>query len=154
MGRQRCTSSPRPEPATPSQAALLAWLRGPPRRSQLLLAVVCRVSQQLISAYANRRLRPEPGGEAARLLEIATGRRVTVAGWLIPQEVVERDERNAQAAAFARAVASGAHIELVPATLNTLRLGGTAASRKGTRRNSSTAVKSGKVGRLAARRAR
>jgi hypothetical protein len=87
-------------------------------------------------------------------LEIATGRRVTVAGWLTPQEVVERDERNAQAAAFARAMASGAQIELVPATLDTLRLGGTAASRKGARRTGSTAAKSSKVGRLAARRAR
>jgi hypothetical protein len=88
------------------------------------------------------------------LLEIATGRRVTVAGWLTPQEVVERDERNAQAAAFARAVASGAHVELVPTTLDTLRLGATAASRKGARPNGGTAATSSKVGRLAARRAR
>jgi len=133
MGRAR-RSPPPLEPPTLSQAALLAWLRGPPRRSQILLAVACRVSQQLISAYATRSLRPEPDSEAARLLEIATGGRVTPPGWLTPDELAERDKRCMQAAAFARAIASGARVELVTATFEGPKA--TKSARRATRRTS------------------
>lgn len=111
MGRSRRSSPPR-EPATPSQAALRAWLRGPPRRPQILLAVACRVSQPLISGYARRVFRPGPDSEVAKLLEIATGGLVTPSGWLTPAELAERDARRTEAAAFARAIASGAQVEL------------------------------------------
>ncbi len=120
MGRDR-RSKRFAEPATPSQAALAAWLRGPPRRSQMLLAVVCQVSQPLVSAYATRRLRPDPESEAARLLEIATAGLVARAGWLTPDEQSERDARSEQAEVFARRVASGARIGLTTIELPTRR---------------------------------
>lgn len=101
---------PPPEPATPAQAALRAWLNGPPRRSQALLAAACRVSQQLISAYANGHLRPEAGSEAARLLEIATAGRVAASGWLTPEELAQRDAHNMRAAAFACAITEGPRV--------------------------------------------
>ena len=148
MGRPRRPSPPR-EPATPSQAALRDWLRGPPRRSQMLLAVVCRVSQPLISAYASRRLRPDPDSEAARLLEIATAGRVTPAGWLTPAELPEREARREQAAAFARAIASGARVELMAMTFEPPKRGRRSASRSVPQRTSSSPQSKGYATRRA-----
>ena len=95
------------EPATKSYAELVAWLHGPPRRSQAVLAAVCSVSQTALSLYASRRARPNPDSEVACLLELATGGRVACMGWLTPDELAERRRRRTRAATFARAIAKG-----------------------------------------------
>src|SRR5262249_26048245 len=95
------------EPATRSYAELVAWLHGPPRRSQAPLAEACHTSQTALSLYASRRARPNPDSEVASLLELATGGRVTCLGWLTPDEVAERRRRRVRAARFARAIAKG-----------------------------------------------
>lgn len=153
MGRSRRPPSQHIEPVTPSQAALLAWLRGPPRRSQVLLAAACRVSQQLISAYANRRLRPDPGSEAARLLEIATAGRVTPSGWLTPDELAERDTRNMHAAAFACAIASGTPVGIVTTAGVPAENSGASPRRRRRRGDAASQQRTARTSRHASRRA-
>jgi hypothetical protein len=99
-----------PEPETESQRELAAWLQGPPRRSQVLLALACNLSQPTLSQYVARRARPSPDSEAAILLELATGGRVSRLGWLTPEEHEDRRQRRINAARFARAIESGKHL--------------------------------------------
>jgi len=110
MGRPAHSEPQLPEPFTESLAELVAWLRGPPARSQALLAIACGVSQPLLSHYLSRRLRPNPDSEVAVLLQLATGGQVTALGWLTSDEREERRRRRADASAFARAIATGRRV--------------------------------------------
>jgi hypothetical protein len=99
-----------PEPSTESYAELVAWLRGPPRRSQALLAIACHISQPTLSQYIGRRARPNPDREVALLLQLATGGKVTPLGWMTAAERAERRRRRAHATHFARAIATGRRV--------------------------------------------
>jgi hypothetical protein len=110
VGRPARTDQPPTEPSTQSYAELVAWLHGPPRRSQGLLAVACRVSQATLSQYTSRRARPHADSEVALLLQIATGGRVTALGWLTDEERVERLRFRTRARKFARAIATGKRV--------------------------------------------
>ena len=113
MGRLARSDLPPTEPSTQSPAELVAWLRGPPRRSQALLAIACRVSQATLSQYTSRRARPNPDSEVALLLQLATGGQVTSLGWLTSDERAERRRRRAHAANFARAIATGRPVVII-----------------------------------------
>jgi len=110
VGRPARSDLPPTEPSTESYAELVAWLHGPPRRSQALLAIACRVSQATLSQYTSRRARPNPDSEVALLLQLATGGQVTSLGWLTSDERAERRRRRAHAANFARAIATGRRV--------------------------------------------
>jgi hypothetical protein len=94
------------EPETKSWSRLVAWLDGPPRRNQALLAKACGVSQQLISDYKRRGSRPRPASESAVLLEIATQGFVPADGWLTDEEANLRAAQRERVATFARTLST------------------------------------------------
>ena len=110
MGRLARSDLLPTEPSTQSYAELVAWLHGPPRRSQGLLAVACRVSQATLSQYTSRRARPHADSEVAVLLQLATGGRVRALGWLTADERVERRRRRTHARNVAHAIATGKRV--------------------------------------------
>jgi hypothetical protein len=84
-------------PVTESLIKLLVWLRGPPRRSEAMLATACSAAQQEISNLVCRKRRPGPDGQLAQLIELATQGQVPAGGWLLPVEREARDRRRMHA---------------------------------------------------------
>jgi hypothetical protein len=101
MARRWLPKSPA-APATKSWWRLVAWLEGPPRRNQALLAKACDLSQQVISNYKRRGSRPDPASETAILLEIATQGFVSADGWLTDEEAKLRAAKRERAATSTR----------------------------------------------------
>jgi hypothetical protein len=94
-------------PVTESLIKMLLWLRGPPRRSEAMLAAACSAAQQEISNLACRKRRPGPDGQLAQLIELATRGQVPADGWLLPAEREARDQRRKHAAELGALFADG-----------------------------------------------